>query len=77
MQFFFGFFKLSEPVDMDGSFPMRCYTSHLGSWFKIYELFKISAQVGACCQPLSMQQILPKIAKNCQNLPKDNQLEEL
>jgi hypothetical protein len=32
--------------------------------------FKISAQVGACCQPLSMQQNLPKSAQNFQNLPK-------
>jgi hypothetical protein len=54
---------------MDGSFPMRRYTSHLDSWFKSYEIFKISAQVGACCQPLSMQQNLPKSAQNCQNLP--------
>jgi hypothetical protein len=34
---------------------------------------KISPQVGACCQPLSMQQILPKTAQNCQNLPKSAQ----
>jgi hypothetical protein len=31
--------------------------------FKSYEVFKISAQVQACYQPLSMQQILPKIVK--------------
>jgi hypothetical protein len=31
---------------------------------------KISAQVGTSCQPLSMQQNLPKLAQNCQNLPK-------
>jgi hypothetical protein len=30
-------------VDMDGSFPMRCYTEHLDLWFKSYEVFKISA----------------------------------
>jgi hypothetical protein len=43
-------------------------------WFKSYEVFKISAQVGACCQPLSMQQNLPKTAQNCPNLPKDETL---
>jgi hypothetical protein len=52
---------------MDGSFSMRRYTSHLDSWFKSYEVFKISAQVWACSQPLSMQQNLPKTT---QNLPK-------
>jgi hypothetical protein len=55
MQKKFGFLKLFEPVDMDGSFPMRRYTSRLDSWFKSYELLKISAEVGACCQPLPMQ----------------------
>jgi hypothetical protein len=59
---------------MDGSFPMRRYTYYLDLWFKSYEVFKISAQVGACCQPLSMQQNLPKTAKTCQNLPKDETL---
>jgi hypothetical protein len=29
----------------------------LDLWFKSYEVFKISAQVGACCQPL----LTPKI----------------
>jgi hypothetical protein len=57
------FLKLFEVVDMDGSFPMRCYTSHLDSWSKSYELLKILAQIGACCQPLSMQQNLPKPAQ--------------
>jgi hypothetical protein len=33
--------------------------------FKSYEVFKISAQVQACCQPLSMQQILPKTTQIC------------
>jgi hypothetical protein len=37
----------------------------LDLWFKSYEVFKISAQVGACCQPLPMQQNLPKTAQNC------------
>jgi hypothetical protein len=54
------FLKLFKVVDMDGSFPMKRYTKRLDSWFKSYEVFKISAQVGACCQPLSMQQNLPK-----------------
>jgi hypothetical protein len=35
----------------------------LDSWFKSYKVFKISAQVGACCQPPSMQQNLPKTAQ--------------
>jgi hypothetical protein len=35
----------------------------LDLWFKSYEVFKISAQVGACCQPLSMQKNLPKSAR--------------
>jgi hypothetical protein len=55
---------------VDCSFPMRRYTYGLDLGFKSYEVFKISAQVGACCQPLSMQQNLPKTAQNCQNLPK-------
>jgi hypothetical protein len=46
----------------------------LDLWFKSYEVFKISAQVGACCQPLSMQQNLPKTAQICQNLPNDETL---
>jgi hypothetical protein len=68
------FLKLFEGVDMDYSFPMKRYTYRLDLWFKSYEVFKISAQVGACCQPLSMQQNLPKTAKICQNLPKDETL---
>jgi hypothetical protein len=59
---------------MNCSFPMRRYTYRLDLWFKSYEVFKISAQVGACCQPLSMQQNLPKTAKICQNLPKNETL---
>jgi hypothetical protein len=70
---FFEFLKLFEVVDMDCSFPMRCYTYRLDVWFKSYEVFKILTQVGACCQPLSMQQNLPKTAQNCQNLPKSAQ----
>jgi hypothetical protein len=58
---------------MDCSFPMRRYTYRLDLWFKSYEVFQISAQVGACCQPLSMQQNLPKTAQNCQSLPKSAQ----
>jgi hypothetical protein len=55
---------------MDGSFPMRCYMLSSGSWFKSYEVLKISAKLRACCQPLPMQQNLPKTAQNCQNLLK-------
>jgi hypothetical protein len=71
---FLDFLKPFEVVDMDCSFPMRRYTYRLDLWFKSYEVFKISAQVGARCQPLSMQENLPKTAKICQNLPKDETL---
>jgi hypothetical protein len=72
---FLDFLKLFEVVDMDCSFPMRqCYMYRLDLWFKSYEVFKISAQVGICCQPLLMKQNLPKTAQNYQNLPKDETL---
>jgi hypothetical protein len=57
--------ELFEVVDMDGSFPMRRYMLRLDLWFKSYEVFKISAEVRACCQPLPMQQNLPKTAQIC------------
>jgi hypothetical protein len=60
MHYICGILKLFVVVDMDGSFPMRRYTLHLDSWFKSYEVLKISAKLRACCQPLSMQQNLPK-----------------
>jgi hypothetical protein len=41
--------------------------------FKSYEVFKILDELWACYQPLPMQQNLPKIAQNCQNLPKATQ----
>jgi hypothetical protein len=46
----------------------------LDIWFKSYEVFKISAQVGACCQPMLMQHNLPKTVQSCENLPKDETL---
>jgi hypothetical protein len=46
---FLEFLKLFVVVDMDGSFPMRCYTLRLDSWFKSYEVLKISAKLRACC----------------------------
>jgi hypothetical protein len=58
---------------MDGSFPMRRYMLRLDSWFKSYEVLNISAKLQACCQPLSMQENLPKTAQNCQNLLKSAQ----
>jgi hypothetical protein len=67
MNSIFGILKLFVVVDMDGSFPMRCYTLCLDSWFKSYEVLKILAKLRACCQPLPMQQNLPKIAQNCPN----------
>jgi hypothetical protein len=42
----------------------------LDLWFKSYEVFKISAQNGACCQPLSMQHNLPKTTQNCPKFAK-------
>jgi hypothetical protein len=44
---FLEFLKLFVVVDMDGSFPMRRYTLHLGSWLKIYEDLRISAKLWA------------------------------
>jgi hypothetical protein len=58
---------------MDGSFPMRRYMLRLDSWFKSYEVLKILAKLRACCQPLPMQQNLPKTAQNCQILLKSAQ----
>jgi hypothetical protein len=46
----------------------------LDLWFKSYEVLKKSGDLWASCQPLPMQQNLPKTAKNCQNLPKDKTL---
>jgi hypothetical protein len=74
---FVDFLNFLSVVDMDGSFPMRCYTQSLDLRFKSYEIFKISDNLWACYQPLPMQQIcskLPKIAKNCQNMSKDETL---
>jgi hypothetical protein len=52
---------------------MRRYTYSLDLRFKSFEVFKISSDLWACCQPLPMQQILPKTAQNCQNLSKSSQ----
>jgi hypothetical protein len=49
----------------------------LDLWFKSYEVFKISGDLWACCQPLPMQQNLSKSAQNCQNSPKDNEFKKL
>jgi hypothetical protein len=65
---FVDFLILLEVVDMDGSFPMRCYMQSLDLRFKSYEVFEISGDLWACCHPLPMQQILPKIAKICPKL---------
>jgi hypothetical protein len=45
---FLEFLKLFVVVVMDGNFPMRRYTLRLDSWFKSYEVFKISAKLRAC-----------------------------
>jgi hypothetical protein len=71
---FLEFLKLFVVVDMDGSFPMSHSMQHLDSRFMSQSIFKISALLWACSQPLPMQQILPKIAQNCQNLLKGETL---
>jgi hypothetical protein len=53
---------------------MSRYTHLLDSQFKSYGVLKISALLWAGSQPLSMQQILPKTAKICPKLPKDETL---
>jgi hypothetical protein len=63
MHSIFGIFETLVVVNMDGSFPMGRYTLRLDSWFKSYEVLKISAKLWACCQPLPMQQNLSKTAK--------------
>jgi hypothetical protein len=68
------FLKLFMAVDVDGTFPMRQFMHHLDMRFKSYKGLRISAWVWACCQPLSMQQILPKTAKICKNLPNEETL---
>jgi hypothetical protein len=44
---FVDFLKLFEVVDMDCSFPMRCYMQSLDLRFKSYEVFKISGDLWA------------------------------
>jgi hypothetical protein len=68
-----GQLRLCILVGIDCSYPKSHYTSFLDLWFKSYEVLKISASFRAGFQPLSMQQILPKTAQNCQNLPKSAQ----
>jgi hypothetical protein len=48
---FVDFLKLFEVVEMDGNFPMRCYTQSLDLQFKSYKVFEISSDLWACCQP--------------------------
>jgi hypothetical protein len=65
---FFDSLKLFEDVDMDCSFPMRCYMLHMDSWFKSYEVLKISANfehVVSHCQCNKICPKLPKFAKIC------------
>jgi hypothetical protein len=54
--------ELLEAIAMDGSFPVRCSMWHLDLRFKSYRVLKISALLRAGSQPLSMHNILPKIA---------------
>ena len=67
---FVDFLSILSVVDMDGSFPMRCYTQSLDLRFKSYEVFKISSDLWAFCQPLPMWQMLPEFAQNYPKLPK-------
>jgi hypothetical protein len=66
---FVDFLIFLSVVNIDGSFPMRRYMQSLDLRFKSYEVSKISGDLWACCQPL-LQQILPKSAQICPNLPK-------
>jgi hypothetical protein len=68
-----GQLRLCILVGIDCSYPKSHYTSFSDLRFKSYEVFKIPAKVWAYSQPLPMQQILPKTAQNCQNLPKSAQ----
>jgi hypothetical protein len=43
---------------------------HVAFGFKRYEALKILAAIWACCQPLPMQQNLPKSTQNYSKLPK-------
>jgi hypothetical protein len=68
MHSIFGIFETFLLVDMDGSFPMSRSMQHLDSRFMSKSIYKISASLWACSQPLSMQQILPKTAQICQKM---------
>jgi hypothetical protein len=60
-----GYLRLCTLVGIDCSYPKSQYTSFLDLQFKSYGVLKISASAMVGSQPLSMQQILPKIAQNC------------
>jgi hypothetical protein len=68
------FLKLFVAVDVDGTFPMRRFMHHLDMRFKSYRGMRILAWVWACCQPLSMQQILPRTVRTWKNLPNEETL---
>jgi hypothetical protein len=70
---FVDFLNFLSVVDMDSSFPMRRYMQSLDLRFKSYEVFKISGDLWAHCQPLPMQPNLPKTAQNRKSLPKSAQ----
>jgi hypothetical protein len=46
--------RLEMYIEVVSSFPLKCYTSSLDSRFNSYEVFKISGDLWACCQPLPM-----------------------
>jgi hypothetical protein len=55
------FLKLFVAVEVDGSFPMRPFTHHLDLRLKSYGSLNISALLRACCQPVALQQNLPRL----------------
>jgi hypothetical protein len=62
--------KLFEDVNMDCSFPMRCYMLRLDAWFKHYEVFKISAKLRATANAAKSAQNSPKLPKFAKICPK-------
>jgi hypothetical protein len=69
-----GYLRLCILLGIDCSYPKSHYTSCLDLWFKSSGVLKISGTLWARSQPLSMQQFLPKTAKICPHLTKDETL---
>jgi hypothetical protein len=58
---FLDFLKLFLAIDIDASFPMRQFMHHLDTRLVSYRGLKISTLLRACCQPVALQQSLPKL----------------